>query len=688
MLNKAFLLAMVFVLLIPALCISKEKSSHDLSEKHRKWLEVEVVYIITMMEKNVFSQLETDRERDMFIEAFWKHRDPTVGTPENEYKIEHYRRIQYANKYFGRNSPGPGWNTDRGRTYITIGESKDVERYTGEIGIYNTEIWFYQGLAQYGLPAGFNLVFFQKDGMGEFVLYSPTSNGPQALMTNYFGSPTNYQKAFRDLKKINPRLAKVSMSLIAGEPSTSGLPSLSSDMLIQQIFTVPEKQFEDKYAEKFLLYKDIVDVDYSANYIDSNSLVRVIKESSGLYFVHYIIEINRFSIEQYQDKYVTHLKINGAVSDLEGKTIYQFERSIPVEFDKEQLENITYRPFAFYDLFPLIPGDFKLLILVKNEVSKEFTSFEKEISIPERITSPQMSPLILGYDSHRDSGEKMKPFKFVDQQIYCQPLRVFLPQDILFVGFQVLGLNPDLARNTVIKYEIFDGSNLVLTSIKKISDYQDKMNILEQFPLKDLSPGYYHIEVQAIRDGSVFLTGSERFEITPAKGFPRPWAQTSSLFPVSHPAYSLILGMQYFNKGEIEKAKIELERAFQNEPNSQEISLRLANVYFILKDYRKSKNFLLPFAEAGDVEYGVLLLLGRTCQALGELDRAIFFFDKAIDRFGINIFLLNSLGECYFRLRMLKEALAAWKKSLEIKPDQPRIKEKIESIREKKSGVN
>jgi tetratricopeptide (TPR) repeat protein len=146
--------------------------------------------------------------------------------------------------------------------------------------------------------------------------------------------------------------------------------------------------------------------------------------------------------------------------------------------------------------------------------------------------------------------------------------------------------------------------------------------------------------------------------------------------------------MQYFSKGEIEKAKIELEKAHQNEPNSQEISLRLANVYFILKDYRKSKNFLLPFAEVDDVEYGVLLLLGRTCQALGELDRAIFFFDKAIDRFGINIFLLNSLGECYFRLRMLKEALAAWEKSLEIKPDQPRIKEKIESIREKKSGVN
>jgi tetratricopeptide (TPR) repeat protein len=76
--------------------------------------------------------------------------------------------------------------------------------------------------------------------------------------------------------------------------------------------------------------------------------------------------------------------------------------------------------------------------------------------------------------------------------------------------------------------------------------------------------------------------------------------------------------------------------------------------------------------------------LGKTHQALGEYDKAIFLFDKAINRFGINVFLLNSLGECYFNLRKFKEALVAWEKSLEIKPDQPRIKEKVESIREKK----
>jgi GWxTD domain-containing protein len=78
----------------------------QLPPQHKKWLEEEVVYIISPREKDVFEKLTTDRERDLFIEAFWKHRDPTPGSPENEFKTEHFRRITYANKYLGRSSAG------------------------------------------------------------------------------------------------------------------------------------------------------------------------------------------------------------------------------------------------------------------------------------------------------------------------------------------------------------------------------------------------------------------------------------------------------------------------------------------------------------------------------------------------------------------------------------------------------
>ncbi len=182
----------------------------ELPPRFKKWLEQETYYIITPLEKEVFRQLQTDKERDLFIEAFWKYRDPTSGTPKNEFKEEHYRRINYADSHFGRGVPKLGWETDRGRIYIILGEPRGIDHHTGESEVYNTEVWFYQGLTQYGLPPGFNLVFFQKGGVGDYVLYSPSADGPQALLTSYFGDQADYVQAFRVLKKINPSLAKVS----------------------------------------------------------------------------------------------------------------------------------------------------------------------------------------------------------------------------------------------------------------------------------------------------------------------------------------------------------------------------------------------------------------------------------------------------------------------------------------------
>ena len=79
----------------------------------KKWLEQDVLYIITDEEKAAFKRLTTDDERYQFIEQFWLRRDPSADTIENETRDEHYRRIAYSNERFA--SGKPGWKTDRGR---------------------------------------------------------------------------------------------------------------------------------------------------------------------------------------------------------------------------------------------------------------------------------------------------------------------------------------------------------------------------------------------------------------------------------------------------------------------------------------------------------------------------------------------------------------------------------------------
>ena len=101
--------------------------SMELSRPYKKWLEEDVVYIITDEERAAFKQLSNDEERDNFIEAFWQRRDPTPDTEENEYKEEHYQRIAYANEHFAAGVPG--WKTDRGRIYIVYGKPDEIESH-------------------------------------------------------------------------------------------------------------------------------------------------------------------------------------------------------------------------------------------------------------------------------------------------------------------------------------------------------------------------------------------------------------------------------------------------------------------------------------------------------------------------------------------------------------------------------
>src|SRR5260370_39943515 len=87
----------------------------ELDSAYRQWLTEDVTYIISPDERNAFLQLDTNEEREQFIEQFWLRRSSNPDLPENDFKEEHYRRIAYANEHFA--SAIPEWKTDRVRMY-------------------------------------------------------------------------------------------------------------------------------------------------------------------------------------------------------------------------------------------------------------------------------------------------------------------------------------------------------------------------------------------------------------------------------------------------------------------------------------------------------------------------------------------------------------------------------------------
>ena len=108
----------------------------EVGKSYHTWLDQDVRYIISPEEEEAFKLLGNDEERDQFIEQFWLRRDPTPDTEENEFREEHYRRIQYANEHFAAGVPG--WRTDRGRIYIVWGPPDEIESHASG-GTYQRE---------------------------------------------------------------------------------------------------------------------------------------------------------------------------------------------------------------------------------------------------------------------------------------------------------------------------------------------------------------------------------------------------------------------------------------------------------------------------------------------------------------------------------------------------------------------
>src|SRR5579862_9108824 len=186
------------------------KLEHELDTPYKKWLEEEVPYIITDEERSAFLQLQTNEEREQFIEAFWQRRDPTPDTVENEFKEEHYRRIAYANERFS--SGIPGWRTDRGRIYIMWGPPDSIESHSqgslydrpmseggGQTTVYGFDDWNYHYME--GIGQNITIEFVDPTGTGEYhITMDPGEKDAMAHIPG--GGPSMLEQMGLDRKSV------------------------------------------------------------------------------------------------------------------------------------------------------------------------------------------------------------------------------------------------------------------------------------------------------------------------------------------------------------------------------------------------------------------------------------------------------------------------------------------------------
>src|ERR1700726_420700 len=357
----------------------------ELSRPYKKWLEEDVVWIITDEERAAFKQLSNDEERDNFIEAFWQRRDPTPDTEENEYKEEHYQRIAYANEHFAAGVPG--WKTDRGRMYIVFGKPDEIDSHPsggtyerpmeeggGEASTFPFEDWRYRYIQ--GIGQEVIIEFVDTCMCGEYHMTLDRSEKDALLQTPNAGLTLYEQMGMANKSQ---RFSGNGLERLGAGPETSMLQTKEFDRLEQfaKLQAAPKVKFADlEEAVNSKIILNPMPFDVRADFV---------KITSDTVLVPVTIQMRNRDITFVNKEGVQRGTVNifARLTTLTGKIVQTFEDTVQVDVPAELLPRTAENASVYWKALPLRPGRYKLNIAVKDVNGDRKGVWSRSVVVPE-----------------------------------------------------------------------------------------------------------------------------------------------------------------------------------------------------------------------------------------------------------------------------------------------------------------
>jgi len=685
------ILIVLFYSINPLIAQKKIKES-DLAPKYRNWLNM-VAYLIYPEEKNTFLQLQNDFERDKFIEAFWKQRDPTPETPLNEFKEEIIKRFETVNKEFGRDTPRPGWMTDRGRIYMILGPPNSRETFN-QPDLYPCELWTYYGDVDKGLPRYFGLIFFRRGGSGEFKLYHPMTDGPKSLIIqfNSLGINTdNYESVFQFIDERAPTLAPYTISIVPQDFSIGYEPSPFSETQLKQILDSPKKNVNPAYATHFLAYKGVVSTEYLSNFVDSQGCVYILRDPIEKFPVlHYAIVPKSISLNFFQDTNQYYCNFSVDISLKKGEAfIYQASKDFSYYVPEGKAKQLTSGGLAIQDNFPVLEGKYHLTILLRNSIAKEFSILERDI-IVDQSGSPRLGPVITGFKEETIPDDSWMAFKVLEKRILVDPSNTFSSDDQIIFACQLENLSKDMLENDQLKITV-KGLSENNNSKKEITiplnnlPLQQILNVYSSLSASELMPDYYESIIELLgKNQEIIDQKKATFIVSSNKDIPRPTILSKTLSRQYLPFRYLELADQAEKANELVKAETYFAKALSLAPSNPDINAYYCGFLMRTKQFSKVLDYIENVKTDKSLLFDYYLIKGKALKELGKYQEAIPLLLEGNNIYNSDIRLLNTLGYCFKATGEKSKALEALESSLKLKPDQEEVKKLIEEIKKGK----
>ena len=533
--------------------VTKEETKKDeqikMPEKYKKWMEEEVIYLISQNEREVFETFKKDEDRENFIKTFWRRRDPSPATPFNEFREEHYRRIEYANKQFfeGRT----GWRTDRGRVYVMFGPPDFRETNpsggrgfifdpSGPTAEFPAERWTYRHIPGLKSRMGqVELIFVEAYGAGAYQLTSTPALANAlrnasipARYVGYEDNPdtTNRSRSNRD-RIAQERLEQTPLY-------TNPLEQLT--LLAQLNRSRGEYLEEVERSARMRKLKGIVNARESLTDLPFVAQENFVSGDGDYTDMPISLEVpaRNIAFKKQDDRYKGRINFYIEVKDAQG-AIYQKSDILEMNLREETYLRRISDYYQFKQRLKLEPGEYALHIVVWDEYSGNVGYADRKIMVPgfpqdkfdlsdiilardmrlvkikkeEMVIESKDNPALKALEKAKlKVPEKIKidktqtsPFTFDNLQINPNPVGDYVQNSDLYFFYQVYNPTFDAQQKVAklfVEYQILQNGKVVGTvgtpkeNSFPISQKGKSLNSGAKHNLGNILPGRYILLVR------------------------------------------------------------------------------------------------------------------------------------------------------------------------------------------------
>jgi GWxTD domain-containing protein len=485
-----------------------KKTLKELDNSFKTWLNEDVTYIISPEERTAFLQLETNEEREQFIEQFWLRRSSNPDMPDNDFKEEHYRRIAYANEHYA--SGVPGWKTDRGRIYIIWGAPDEIESHPtggtydrpmeeggGSTTTYPWERWRYRYLE--GIQENVELEFVDPSGSGEYHLTMDPSEKDALLYVP--GAGLSMMESMGLASKTD-RFTRSDGTHMA--TSLGGTPASLNEFTRLELYAKVQRPPEVKYKDLEALVtsrmvRDQVKFNYRTDFL---------KVTNDTVLVPVTVQVpnNQLQFKNKDGVYTAQLNIFGRVSTLTNRIVQTFEDSVTRDYPESLYKQSMKLSSVYQKSLPLRPGLYRLDLVIKDVDSGNVGAINTRLAVPRYEDEKlEASTLILADQIEHVPAKQIGTGQFVLGSSKVRPRldADFTTADKLGIYVQIYNLKGDEKThksNASFVYTVKKGDQQVMQFKETSADMKqtgDQVTIERLLPLATLTPGKYTLEVNA-----------------------------------------------------------------------------------------------------------------------------------------------------------------------------------------------